>query len=573
MTDFDLIVRGGVVVDGTGGPARTADVAITGTEIVSVGQVEGTARRTILADGALVVPGFVDIHTHYDAQVTWESQVAPSSWLGVTTVVMGNCGVGFAPVRPDDRSVLIELMEGVEDMPGAVLREGIRWDWETFPEYLDAIDRCPHDIDVALQVPHGALRVYVMGDQGAHGAPATAEEITRMAAIVKQAVDAGAIGFTTSRTRQHQTSRGDPTPTLTASENELVGIARGLAESGSGVIEVVSDFFDIDQEFGRLQRMASVSGRPLSYSLVSVDGTESWRDLLARTAEAAAAGLSIRGQVAARGIGVLLGLQASLNPFHSNRVYQQIAHLPFPEQRRIMGDPDFRSKVLGSQTPSAGTTRVVRLANRYERIFPLCEVPDYEPPRQASIAAQAARLGCKPEELAYDLLLEDEGRALLYLPILNYSNYNLDDTHEMLLSEYTVPGLGDGGAHVGTICDASFPIFLLAHWARDRTRGARLELPWVVRRQARDTATAVGLCDRGVLAPGYKADLNVIDFERLTLRAPKVAFDLPTGAKRFVQRADGIVATVVSGSLVYEHGEHSGALPGRLVRGAHHAGQ
>jgi len=567
--DLDLIVRGGTVLDGTGSDAVTADVGVRDGRIVEVGRIDGDAAEVVDADGLLVTPGFVDIHTHYDGQVTWESQVVPSAWHGVTTVVMGNCGVGFAPVRPSHRDKLIELMEGVEDIPGAALHEGISWEWETFAEYLDAVDRRPHDIDVAAQVPHGAVRLYAMGERGADRAPATAEEITEMGAIVGDAIRAGALGFTTSRTLNHRTSRGEPTPTLTAGEDELLGIARAMGEVGAGVIQLISDFDELDAEFDRLRHMVEVSGRPLTISLSQVDRMpQRWRELLDRIEQASAEGLDIRGQVAVRPIGVLLGLQASLNPFLANPVYRELADRPLDERVAALRDTGVRERLLAAARAVGDGGRKRFMFDQWDKMFPLGDPPDYEPDPAHSVAARATREGRTPEEVALDLLLADDGRAFLYFPLFNYTDFNLDVARQMLTHERTLVGLGDGGAHVGTICDASFPTTLLAHWGRDRDRGERLALPWIVRAYSAENARAVGLHDRGVLAPGYRADLNVIDFDRVQARRPEMAFDLPAGGKRLLQRADGYVATVVAGQVVYREGVHTGALPGRLVRGA-----
>ena len=567
--DFDLIVRGGTVLDGTGADAVTADVGVRAGRIAAVGRIDGDATEVVDADGLLVTPGFVDIHTHYDGQVTWDSHVVPSAWHGVTTVVMGNCGVGFAPVRPADRERLIELMEGVEDIPGAALHEGISWEWETFAEYLDAIDRRAHDIDVAAQVPHGAVRLYAMGERGADRAPATEAEIAEMATIVGDAIGAGALGFTTSRTLNHRTSRGEPTPTLTAAEDELIGIARAMGEVDAGVIELISDFDDLDSEFDRLRHMVEVSGRPLTISLSQIDHKpQRWRELLDRIERASADGLDIRGQVAVRPIGVLLGLQASLNPFLANPVYRELADLPLAERVAALREPGVRERLLAAARPTGEGGQRRFLFGQWDKMFPLEDPPDYEPDPAESVAARAGREGREPEEVALDLLLADDGHALLYFPLFNYTDFDLDVARQLLTHERTLIGLGDGGAHVGTICDASFPTTLLAHWGRDRDRGERLALPWIVRAYSAENARAVGLHDRGVIAPGYKADLNVIDFDRVQARRPEVAFDLPAGGKRFLQRADGYVATVVAGQVVYREGHHTGALPGRLVRGA-----
>jgi N-acyl-D-aspartate/D-glutamate deacylase len=566
MASYDLIVRGGTVVDGTGAAPRPADVAVKDGVIVEVGTVDGAAARTIDADGAIVTPGFVDIHTHYDGQATWDSRLVPSAWHGVTTVVMGNCGVGFAPVRKSDHNRLVELMEGVEDIPGAALHEGLSWEWESFAEYMDAVDRRPHDIDVGAQVPHGAVRLYVMGERGAQREPASAEDIAAMAQVVQAAVQAGALGFTTSRTLNHRTSKGEYTPTLTAEQDELVGIAEALGAINQGVIEVVSDFGDLDHEFAILRRMVEVSGRPLSISIAQEAGRGNWRTLLQHIAEANQSGLPMRGQVPARAIGLMLGLQATLNPFITRPSYREVAHLPLAERVARMQDPAFKARLLGEDAGSGQGRRM--FTHRWDLMFRLTDPPDYEPSADQSLAAEAARLGRDPADLAYDALLEDDGRRLLYFPLLNYMEGDLDAVREMLAHDYTVPGLSDGGAHVGTICDASFPTTLLTLWARDRTRGERLGLAQIVKGQTADTAAAVGLGDRGVVQPGKKADLNVIDFDRLTLHPPTMAFDLPAGGKRLLQRADGYLHTIVSGVPVYENGEHTGALPGRLIRGA-----
>ncbi|HKY67121.1 MAG TPA: amidohydrolase family protein [Acidimicrobiales bacterium] len=561
MSTHDLVIRGGSVVDGTGAPARTADVAITGDTVTAVGHVDGTAARTIDADGLLVTPGFVDIHAHYDGQASWGERMTPSSWHGVTTVVAGNCGVGFAPVHEADHERLIELMEGVEDIPGVVLAEGLSWDWRSFPEFLDTLDGRPFDVDVALQVPHGALRLHVMGERGAAREPATPDDIAAMAALAAEGVEAGALGFTTSRTLNHRTSRGEPTPTLTAGADELVGIARAIGATGRGVLQVVSDFGDVDGEFALFRRMAEESGRPLSFSLVQVAG-DAWRRQLELLTQANAEGVEMRAQVAPRAVGLLLGLDCTLHPLLANPVLREIAGRPLAERVAQMSDPTFRDRVL--EVERRGDRP--RLIGDLDRLFELGDPPDYEPDPATSIARRAASTGVDPLELAYDLLLGDGGRAFLYLPLLNYDDGNLDAVGEMLAHPHTVVGLADGGAHLGTICDASFPTTLLAHWGRDRARG-RLDLPFLVHRQTQATARAVGLDDRGVLAPGMRADVNVIDAEALQARRPVMQRDLPAGGKRLVQGADGYVATVARGRVTYEGGEATGPLPGRLIRG------
>jgi N-acyl-D-aspartate/D-glutamate deacylase len=564
MADHEIVIRSGTVVDGMGGPARPADVAITGARITEVGAVAGRGRREVDADGLLVTPGFVDIHSHYDGQATWDSRLLPSAWHGVTTVVMGNCGVGFAPVKPDDHDRLIELMEGVEDIPGAALHEGLQWTWQSFGEYLDALEGRPHDIDFAAQVPHGALRLHAMGERGSdHTARPTADEIAEMGRLAAEGVAVGGLGFTTSRTRNHRTSRGEYTPSLTAGRDELVGIAAGLGRLGAGVLQVVSDFRDVDEEMGTLRAMAETSGRPLSISVAAGgSGRDNHRRVLAAIEAMNDDGLEVRAQVATRGIGVLLGLQASINPFSRCPSYKQVADLPLPERVVALREPARRAAIVAEWTD-----RPLRYGEAFTQLFVLGDPPDYEPGPDASVAAEAARQGRSPVELAYDLLMEDEGRALLYSPILNYPGGNLDEARALLTHPFAVPGLGDGGAHVGTICDASFPTTLLVHWCRDRERD-QLDLPFVIRGQCRETARTVGLLDRGVLAPGYRADVNVIDFDALRIHPPRLEFDLPAGGKRLLQGADGYRHTFVAGQEVYADGEATGALPGRLVRGA-----
>jgi N-acyl-D-aspartate/D-glutamate deacylase len=554
---FDLIIRGGTVIDGTGGPPRTADVAIHEGKVAHVGKTTEHARRVIDADGALVTPGFVDIHTHYDGQASWDSRLQPSSEHGVTTVVMGNCGVGFAPVRQHDHAQLIELMEGVEDIPGTALHEGLAWDWESFPEYLDAIERRPHEIDVAAQVGHGPLRLYVMGQRGADREPATAAEIGEMGRLVAEAVRAGALGFTTSRTLNHRTSKGEPTPTLTASRDELAGIAAALRGVG-GVLQVVSDFPDFGTEMETFRAMMRASGRPLSVSLAEGRAENGHRHVLAAIAAANGEGLEMRAQVAARGVGVLIGLQASMNPLRESPTYRALEPLPLDGLVAALGDEAVRARVLAEVPDGSGF---------YERVFELGDPPDYEPALTDSIAARASRSGTTAKDLALQIMLGDGGTGLLYWPILNYTDGNLDAAGELLADRHAVPGLSDGGAHVGTICDASFPTTLLSYWGRDRAKGRRFAPEWIVARQCRATAEAVGLLDRGILAPGLKADLNVIDFEHLGMRKPRLSFDLPAGGKRFLQRSCGYLHTFVSGVEVADHGEPTGETPGRLVRG------
>jgi N-acyl-D-aspartate/D-glutamate deacylase len=566
--NFDLVIRGGNVADGLGGELRELDVGVKQGKIAALGKIPTAGREEIDARGLLVTPGFVDIHTHYDAQAVWDSRLAPSSWHGVTTVVMGNCGVGFAPVRIDDRDKLIELMEGVEDIPGAVLHQGLTWNWESFGEYLDALDEHPRDVDVCAQLPHGALRVYVMGARAVALEPATESDIAQMRVLAADAMRAGALGFTTSRTLNHRTVKGDPTPSLRATQAELMGIVLGMKDAGSGVIELISDFNYPDPiaEFAMIRGLVTQSGRALSLSLAQTQqSSDSWRELLALIEQASRDGLPIRAQVAPRPIGLLLGLQGTLNPFVAHESFARIKDLTLAEKVAAMRDPSFRTRMM-AENGAAQTHPLTRRLSVFDQIFPLGNPPNYEPSRDSSIGAQAGRMGVAAAELAYDMLLEDEGRSFLFAPFANYADFNLDCCGEMIGHPDCVMGLGDGGAHVGIISDASYPTYLLTHWGRDREKG-RFDLGYLVKRQTADTARAVGLQDRGVIAPGMKADLNVIDFDRLRVGRPKMAFDLPAGGKRLMQGADGYVATVVSGEISYRDGVETSALAGRLVRG------
>ena len=571
---YDLVVRGGTVVDGSGGAPFEADVAVADGVIAAVGRIAGRGREEIEARGLFVTPGFVDVHTHYDGQATWDARMQPSSWHGVTTVVMGNCGVGFAPCRPADHDRLVRLMEGVEDIPFPVLTAGLPWNWESYPDYLDALSRRRFDVDVCSQLPHAALRVHVMGERGANREPATAEDIAAMAELARQAVEAGALGFSTSRTLNHRTSDGQPTPTLTAGEDELTGIALGMAQAfggrGAGVLQVVSDFHpDALGEFAMLRRIVERSGRPLSFTLAQSHAhPDGWRALLAAVAQAVDDGLPIKAQVSPRAVGVLFGLELTLNPFSHHPTYRELAHLPLAERVAELHKSEVRARLLSEEAaprgPFAGAT-----LSAWGGMYPLAsERPDYEPTADQTVAARAAAAGRDPREVALDQMLSDAGRGLLYLPFLSYGYGSLEASHDMLAHRDTVPGLSDGGAHVGMICDGSFPTSLLTHWTRDRTRGPRLPLELMIRKQCADTAALVGLHDRGRIEPGLRADLNVIDMARLELHGPRAAYDLPAGGRRLIQRATGYVATIVAGEVTYRDGEPTEALPGRLVRGA-----
>ncbi len=568
MADYDLVVRGGNLADGTGAALREADVAVKDGKIAAVGKVAGRGAEEIDARGLLVTPGFVDIHTHYDGQATWDSHLQPSSWHGVTTAVMGNCGVGFAPVKMEDRQRLIELMEGVEDIPGAALDEGLKWSWESFGQYLDALEARPRDMDLGAQLPHGALRVFVMGERAAKLEEATTAEVAQMRALTAEAMRAGALGFTTSRTLNHRTVKGDPTPSLRASEEELLGIALGMKDAGRGVIEFISDFNtpDPESEFAMLKRLLDASGRPFSVSLAQRHSRpDGWRRLLGLVEGLVASGHQAKAQVAPRPIGVLQGLQASRTPFSMCAAYKAINDKPVAEKLAIMRDPAFRARLMHEAEAPLRSEMAARLTD-FDRMFVLGDPPDYEPPRESSFGARAAREGRHPRELVYDFLVSGEGKGFIFAPFANYAAYNLDCCSEMMQSPHTLIGLGDGGAHVGLISDGSYPTYLLAHWGRDRKNG-KLDVSWLVKRHTQDNAHAVGLGDRGVVAVGKKADLNVIDFDRLRVEAPVMKWDLPAGGKRLLQKARGYRATIVSGAVTYRDGEATGALPGRLVRG------
>jgi len=574
----DLIVRGGTVVDGTGAPAREADLAIDDGRISVVGRVAGQARSELDARGLLVTPGFVDIHTHYDGQVTWDELLTPSCWHGVTTVVMGNCGVGFAPVRPGAERWLIGLMEGVEDIPGTALHAGIRFSWETFPQYLDAIEVLPRALDVATQVPHGPVRGYVMGERGARNEPATPEDIRAMAAIVKEAILAGALGFSTSRTIVHRAVDGEPVPGTFAAEDELFGIGRALRDAGAGLFELApagvvgEDLSAAGKEVAWMRKLSAEIQRPVTFALVEHDvDPDQWRGILRLVDEAAAEGANLVPQVGSRPTMLLIGHQ-TFHPFAWKPTYQKLETKPLAERVVELRKPEVRARIL-AETAVGQPGMLSFIYGDMKKIFPLGDPPDYEPAPEKSVAAIAAREGRDAEAVIYDLMLEREGRALLMIAVYGYSRGSLESIREMLAHPRSAFGLGDGGAHCGAICDASMTTFLLTHWVRDRARGQRLPIERMVRKMTRDTAELYGLRDRGVLAPGYRADVNLIDFANLALEAPYVAYDLPAGARRLVQRARGYRATLVRGEVVFREGEETGARPGRLIRGAQPAPQ
>ena len=567
--DSTLIIRGGTVVDGRGGAPIEADVAISGGKITQVGKVTGRPDREIDAKGQLVTPGFIDPHSHYDAQVTWSGSITPTSWNGVTTTMIGNCGVGFAPCRPDQRDMLVKLMEGVEDIPEVVLTEGLPWNWESFPDYLNALDARRYDLDVATQVPHAAVRVFVMGQRGADLEPSTPADQAAMARIAVEGIQAGALGFSTSRTINHKTLAGESIPTLRSEESELSAIADALRGIDAGWMQVISDFDDADPEFDMLRRLVGRSHRPMAITILQRDAKpEEWRRIVGRIAEANAEGLPMLGQVLTRPTGVMLGFEISQNPFLGRPSWEKIAGLPFAGKLEALRQPGFRAQILSE---SCNDPVLRKRVTNWNRIFKLGDPADYEPAEDRSVAAEAARQGRDPQEVVYDWLLENDGKAILYRPLSNYTYGNLDTVADMIGHPNTIVGLGDGGAHVGVLTDASAITYMLTHWTRDRTRGPKKPVEWAIRRLTSDSARALGLHDRGVIAPGYKADLNVIDYANLRICAPEVLYDLPAGGRRMVQRTQGYTATIVSGVPVHMNGEATGELPGRLIRGGHAA--
>ncbi len=566
---YDLIIRGGTVIDGSGTAPFTADVAISDGRICAIGRGLGTARREIKADGCIVTPGWVDVHTHYDGQATWDPYLAPSTWHGVTTAIIGNCGVGFAPVKPERREWLIKVMEGVEDIPGTVLSEGIEWEWETFPEYLDALDRRPKALDIGAQIPHSAVRAYVMEDRAIHHDEASPADLLAMREIVREALKAGAMGFSTGRTFLHKYDERKYPPGTFATEDEVMSLGTVLGEVGHGVFQMTTNHPTLEQELPWLRALAKHNQLPVLFNLQQTDDApEVWRAALSALDSAKASGVPLYGGISGRPLGILFSWQSTLHPFISHPSYQQLADLPIEEKIQKLRDPQVRQRILDDEAGLLDR-RATTLFSSFHKIFPLKngKLPDYEPEANRSIAAMAKATGREPLHIIYDLMLEEGGKAILYYPSFNYSYGDLSHLHTLLQHDNTLNSLSDGGAHCGYICDVSMPTFMLTHWARDRNRGPRLPLQWLVKRQTQDTARAYGLFDRGVIKEGFKADLNVIDLDALTLHAPEMVFDLPAGGRRLVQRADGYIATIVAGEPIFENGESTEALPGKLLRG------
>jgi len=573
MSKFDLIIRGGTIVDGTGAKAYVGDVALKNGQILQVGKVNGKAEEEIDANGMLVAPGFVDIHTHYDGQATWDQEMAPSSWHGVTTVVMGNCGVGFAPAKPDKHEWLIGLMEGVEDIPGTALAEGITWDWETFPEYLNALEKLPRTVDIGTHVPHGAVRAYVLEEREEPGAIPTKADIRRMSEIVEEGILAGALGFSTSRTVLHKDVDGVLVPGTTATPEELVELGRAMGRAGHGVFEMASDLQRDWNEFEWMGDLSRETGLPVTFAaLESIAKEMPLKEQIESMRAQNENGANIVAQIALRGNGIIMAWQGTVNPFAFRPSWQKIKDLPWEDQKKNLFDPQFKEQLLSedndySRAPKDIMGVVMVITQGWALQYEMDPDFDYEPDKKASVQSRATFAGVEPQEYAYDMLCADEGRGFIYLPILNYADGNLDFLHPLQHAEDTVNSLSDGGAHCGTICDAASPTFMLEHWVRDRKRGDRISIEVAIKRQCSDTAKLYGLEDRGVIAPGYIADINIIDMKRLKLGKPWLAFDLPAGGKRLLQRADGYEYTIKTGQITFRNGQWTGATPGELIRG------
>ncbi len=566
----DIVIRGGTIIDGTGAAPFTGDAAIAGGRLVGVGGKQGPGRREIDAAGLLVAPGWVDVHTHYDGQAMWDPLLAPSCWHGVTTVMFGNCGVGFAPVKKHHRGALMDLMEGVEEIPNPVLAAGLTWEWESFPDFMDALERRPRAVDVAAQAAHLPLRVYVMGDRAIRRETASADDIAEMRKLTIEALRAGAFGFTTSRTDSHKTPDGELVPSRDADAAELLGIGSALGATGSGGFGVNSDFDDEDYEIAWMTKLARETGRPVWFLLTDrYEDPGRWRRLMKAVHEARANGLSLTAQIAGRPIGVMMGIGTALNPFTVRPSYKQLEGLPIAEQRARLRDPEVRRKILAEKPSESEVAKLAQfrqaVVRRWDKFFVMGNPPDYEPTPEKSVANIAARTGRPPDEVAFDYITEAEGQYL-YFPVVNYVTGDHEPIREMLNDPACLLGLSDGGAHCTSIVDAGVPTFMLTHWSRDRSRGPKLPVEMLIKRQTSETADFFGLSDRGRLAAGLRADVNLIDYDRLQVQKPELVHDMPAGGRRFVQKVDGYEATIVAGTPIFERGEHTGALPGRLIR-------
>jgi N-acyl-D-aspartate/D-glutamate deacylase len=570
----DIVIRGGTIVDGTGKTSYTGDVAIADGRIAAVGGKQGPARREIDANGLLVTPGWVDVHTHYDGQAMWDPLLAPSCWHGVTTVMFGNCGVGFAPVKKEHRGALMDLMEGVEEIPNPVLAAGLNWEWETFPQFMDELERRPRAIDICAQAAHLPTRVYVMGDRAVRREPATPDDIAKMRDLTVEALRCGAFGFTTSRTDSHKTPDGELVPSRDADDHELLGIGSALGITGTGAFGMNSDFDDEEYELRWMRKLTKETGRPVWFLLTDRYGDpQRWRRLMKAVHEARAQGLSLTAQMAGRPIGVMMGIGTALNPFTVRPSYKALESLPIEEQRRRLRDPEMRRKILADTPSEAEIAKLAQfrqvVAKRFDKFFVMGNPPDYEPGPEKSVAAIAQREGRTPEEVAYDYILEDG--QYLYFPVVNYVTGDHGPILEMLNDPACLLGLSDGGAHCTSIVDSGVPSYMLTHWGRDRSRGPRLPIEKLIKRQTSETADFFGLADRGRLQAGLRADVNVIDFKRLQMRKPELVHDMPANGRRFIQRVEGYETTIVAGTPIFERGEHTGALPGKLVRAGREA--
>jgi len=565
MSDYDLIIRGGEIYDGSGSPSLIADIAVKDGIIVAIAeQISGDAAQEINATGKIVTPGFIDVHTHYDGQATWDTHLNPSSNLGTTTVVMGNCGVGFAPCRPEDHDVLIQLMEGVEEIPGTAMDEGLPWNWESFPEYLDSLEARPRDIDVAALLPHGPVRVYVMGDRAVQREPATPEDIRQMQQLVTEGVAAGAVGFSTSRTLVHRSSSGDLIPTYKAATSELKAMGEMLSGEQGHVFQLISDWEDLDEEFSILKNTSEKTGAKGTFTLLRLDNQPTlWQQQLSRVEAAQNLGLDIRGQVLSRPVGMMMGHPSSMSPFYRRPTFLSLEDLPWEEKLAKLRDPEIKEKILAEENVSPHI--FVRIFNgKHEKMYVLEDPINYLPPAENSITARAAADGVDPEAWLYDYLLGNDGSNLIYIPAANFTDHVSDHIPELLQHPFTVAALGDGGAHVGSICDTSANLYVLTKWVKERDA---FKLAEGINMLTRQPAELYSLNDRGLLATGMKADINVIDFAALKLKTPHIVHDLPAGGKRFLQHAEGLEATIVSGEVIYQQGQSTGALPGKLVRG------